>query len=140
MSEGLSRAGESYYDNIGRWDADLRYVTATMTYRLTPEFVFPAGAEDVAFAVSWIEHNIADAGRNPSHIVPLGHSAGGSHVPIFLASPTLLRSLPYEPAGATLSSGVYDPSVSLSCSPRTSARIKMRLRVSRLSREWPPAG
>jgi acetyl esterase/lipase len=73
-------AGTPYYDNVGVWAARNGFVGVTMSYRLAPEYRFPAGPDDVAAAVAWVRENIAAHGGDPSAIVLLGQSAGASHV------------------------------------------------------------
>lgn len=105
------RVGEPFYDNIGHFAVNSGFVGVTMTYRLAPEFTYPSGAEDVAAAVRWVQANISQYSGNPTHVVVMGHSAGSGHVASFVASPELLATLEHRPAGAILSSGVYDPTV-----------------------------
>ena len=73
-------AGTPYYDNVGVWAARNGFVGVTMSYRLAPQFKFPAGPDDVAGAVAWVRENIAAHGGDPTAIVLLGQSAGASHV------------------------------------------------------------
>jgi acetyl esterase/lipase len=82
----------------GSWDegrkADYRFVGVALAergivavipdYRLYPQVTFPLFDEDGASAVAWVEHHVSDYGGDPSHIVLMGHSAGG-HTAAFLA-------------------------------------------------------
>jgi acetyl esterase/lipase len=82
----------------GSWDegrkADYRFVGVALAergivavipdYRLYPQVTFPLFDEDGARAVAWVEHHVSDYGGDPSHIVLMGHSAGG-HTAAFLA-------------------------------------------------------
>lgn len=52
-------------------------VYVSINYRLAPDYQFPANAQDVARAFSWVKNNIADYGGDPEQIYLLGHSAGG---------------------------------------------------------------
>jgi acetyl esterase/lipase len=82
----------------GSWDegrkADYRFVGVALAergivavipdYRLYPQVTFPVFDEDGASAVAWVEHHVSHYGGDPSHIVLMGHSAGG-HTAAFLA-------------------------------------------------------
>ena len=52
--------------------------TSLITYRTTDDGSgFPTAVDDVACAVRWSATQAEAAGRDPSHVVVLGHSAGG---------------------------------------------------------------
>ena len=68
------------FDNVLNYFAARGVVGVNATYRLAPEFKWPAGAEDVAAVVEWIRENISDHGGNPDNIFLMGHSAGAAHV------------------------------------------------------------
>jgi acetyl esterase/lipase len=97
--------GTPYYHHIGRWAADRGLVGVTMNYRLAPGHGWPAGAEDVAAAVSWVRTDIASHGGDPERIVVAGHSAGAAHVAGYLAGHGGTRP---AVAAAALLSGIYD--------------------------------
>ena len=99
--------GTPFYDNVGRWAAARGFVGVTMTYRLAPAHVWPAGAEDVAQAVRWLASNAAKFGGDRRKIFVMGQSAGAVHTASFLSLPRLQG--PDAPvAGALLISGIYD--------------------------------
>jgi hypothetical protein len=77
--------GTPQYDHIGAWAVRNGWVGVTITYRLAPQYTWPAGAEDVAAAVQWVRDNIAAYGGDPARIVVAGHSAGSVHVASYLA-------------------------------------------------------
>ena len=77
--------GSPQYDLVGAWAVRHGYVGVTMTYRLAPGHVWPAGAEDVAAAVGWLQRNIAAYGGDPGKIVVAGNSAGAVHVASYVA-------------------------------------------------------
>jgi acetyl esterase/lipase len=76
--------GTPQYDHIGAWAVRNGWVGVTITYRLAPQYTWPAGAEDVAAAVAWVRDNIAAYGGDPARIVVAGHSAGSVHVASYL--------------------------------------------------------
>jgi triacylglycerol lipase len=76
-----------------------------MTYRLAPGHVWPAGAQDVAAAVGWLQQNIAAYGGDPGKIVVAGNSAGAVHVASYVAGQG--GGDPAGIAGAALLSGIY---------------------------------
>jgi len=98
--------GIPQYDLVGAWAVRHGYVGVTMTYRLAPEHVWPAGAEDVAAAVGWLQRNIAAYGGDPGKIVVAGNSAGAVHVASYVAGQG--GGDPARIAGAALLSGIYE--------------------------------
>jgi acetyl esterase/lipase len=96
-----------FYNNVGAWAAKEGYLGVTMTYRLAPAYPWPAGAEDVARAVSWLIEHGAGHGGDPSRIFLIGQSAGAAHIASFLAAPRLHGRTP-PVAGAIMFSGIYD--------------------------------
>ena len=102
--------GSPAYDFVGAWAVRSGAVGVTMTYRLAPAHVWPAGAEDVAAAVAWIRENIAAYGGDPARIVVAGHSAGAVHVASYLAGQGSAGQGDWLDgvAGGVLLSGVYD--------------------------------
>jgi acetyl esterase/lipase len=102
--------GTPRHDLVGAWAVRHGLVGVTMTYRLAPEFTWPAGAQDVAAAVGWLRANIADYGGDPDRIVVAGNSAGAVHVADYIAGhanagqySTNLDGI----RGAALLSGIY---------------------------------
>ncbi|HET6501722.1 MAG TPA: alpha/beta hydrolase [Amycolatopsis sp.] len=94
--------GTPFYDHIGGWAVDRGMIGVTMTYRLAPEYPWPAGADDVGAALDWVRRHAADYGGDPDRIVLMGHSAGASHVACRLAMGESALS------AAVLLSGIYD--------------------------------
>ncbi|MCZ4498718.1 MAG: alpha/beta hydrolase [Marmoricola sp.] len=84
-------------------------------YRLAPEHVFPAAAEDVERAYDWL----LDQGWRPDQVVVAGDSAGG-HLTLDLAL-VLLRAGRELPAGLVMLSPLADPTFEL-CRVREQAR------------------
>ncbi len=96
-------AGQPFYDNVGVWAARNGMVGVTISYRLAPEYMYPAGVEDLSLAVKYLRARAADCGGDPERIFLWGHSAGAAHAADYIAT---------EPAsgiaGAILTSGIYD--------------------------------
>jgi acetyl esterase/lipase len=103
--------GSPFYDNIGTWSVRNGFVGITMTYRLAPSAVFPSGAEDVGTALRWLRANLGRFGISQGPVIIMGHSAGATHVASFIARCAQEFEVDELPAGAILSSGIYDPSV-----------------------------
>ena len=53
------------------------YMTATVSYRLKRDSIYPAAVEDVRDAVQWLFANGENFGYDPSRIALIGGSAGG---------------------------------------------------------------
>lgn len=102
-----------FYDNVGIWAARNGMVGVTMTYRLAPQSVWPAGSEDVSSAVKWLRETIAAHGGDINRIFVMGQSAGAVHVAGYIArefgeAGGRAPREGWKPAGALLISGLYD--------------------------------
>ncbi len=75
------------YSNVLWYFARHGFVGVNIEYRHAPEAAYPGGAADVGAAVAWIADNIANYGGDPSRIVLIGHSAGGTHVAGYMLDP-----------------------------------------------------
>ncbi len=58
--------------------AQAGYVAATVSYRFTPRFQFPAQVHDVKAAVRYLRTNAERLSLQPDHICAVGRSAGGT--------------------------------------------------------------
>ena len=67
------RAEESF---VGQRFAAAGYLTAVVSYRLSPQVSHPAHIQDVAAAFAWVKTNIRRHGGDPDRIIVIGHSAG----------------------------------------------------------------
>ena len=59
------------------------FVVVNFTYRLAPEFQFPASMEDTCAVFSWTVDHIADYGGDAAHVFAVGDSAGGHMLGLF---------------------------------------------------------
>ena len=118
--------GSPQYDLVGAWAVRHGYVGVTMTYRLAPGHVWPAGAQDVAAAVGWLQRNIAAYGGDPGKIVVAGNSAGAVHVASYVAGQG--GGDPARIAGAALLSGIYQIHQPAPASPSTSTTARTQTR------------
>ena len=97
-----------FYDNIMLWAVKNGFIGVNMTYRLAPQFPWPAGAEDVAAAVRWVSEQIGERGGDPSRIYLMGHSAGAIHVASYVSHPEFYKAKNGGLKGAIMVSGIYD--------------------------------
>lgn len=77
---GFTSGGLSSLTAVAKYFASIGYLVVNQTYPLAPEHRFPAGAEAVSQALSWVNQHIAEYEGNANRIFLLGHSAGGNHV------------------------------------------------------------
>lgn len=87
---GLSYKAKAFTDHD--------YIYISINYRLSPDYLFPAHAYDVANAFSWIKKNIEKYGGNPERIYLLGHSAGGHLAALIALDPRYLKDYNLAPA------------------------------------------
>ena len=59
------------------------FVVVNFTYRLAPEFKFPASMEDTCAVFAWTLAHIAEYGGDPQRIFAVGDSAGGHMLGLF---------------------------------------------------------
>ncbi|MBR0842019.1 carboxylesterase family protein [Bradyrhizobium liaoningense] len=77
-----------------------------VSYRLAPAASWPAGAADVAAALSWVHGNIDLFNGDAREIVAVGYGAGAFHVASLLAHPELQTDRA-DVAAVVLVSGIY---------------------------------
>lgn len=65
-----------HYGYVARPLAKHGVITIIPSYRLAPEFQFPAQPQDVQQVLSWVFHNVASYGGDPGNIYLTGHSSG----------------------------------------------------------------
>jgi len=96
------------FDNVLNYFASRGVLGINASYRLAPEYQWPAGADDIRAIVRWIRDNVSEYGGDPNRIFLMGHSAGAAHV----ATYSLIEELQLENGddgvvGSILLSGVY---------------------------------
>jgi acetyl esterase len=105
---GFVRGDKRDRENIGQFFARQGIVVVVANYRLAPQHVWPAGAEDVIALYRWSRLHAVEFGADPARIFLAGESAGAAHV----ATAALVKRFhPKEGlniAGAVLISGVYN--------------------------------
>ena len=97
-----------FYDNIMLWAVKNGFIGVNITYRLAPQFPWPAGADDVASAVEWVSKEIAERGGDPQRIYLMGHSAGAMHVASYVSHPEFYKVKNGGLKGAIMASAIYD--------------------------------
>ena len=97
-----------FYDNIMLWAVKNGFIGVNITYRLAPQFPWPAGADDVASAVEWVSKEIAERGGDPQRIYLMGHSAGAIHVASYVSHSEFYKVKNGGVRGAIMVSGIYD--------------------------------
>ena len=102
------RLGSPFYDNVVLRAARAGLIGVNMTYRLAPQHPWPAGAEDVAAAVRWVEGNIGPYGGDPGRVFLMGHSSGSVHAASYVAHERFHGPNGLGLAGVILLSGFFD--------------------------------
>ena len=73
---GWKSGSVAKFKQEARYLAEHGFVAFAVTYRLAPEFTYPAQVEDVQAAVRYIRSHAADFNVNPKQLGALGGSAG----------------------------------------------------------------
>ena len=111
--------GSPFYDNIMLWAVKNGFVGVNATYRLAPQFKWPAGPEDLATVVQWVTEKIGERGGDPARVFLMGQSAGAIHVAGYVSHPEFHKVKGGGLAGAIMVSGLYE----LTASPAGDAEI-----------------
>jgi acetyl esterase/lipase len=106
--DGKAAAGDTMADQAMCFAANNGLVAFNVSYRVAPAATWPAGAKDVAAAISWVYQNADLFGGNAQEIIPIGYGTGAFHVASFLAHKELQEKDDYI-AGAVLVAGIYHP-------------------------------
>jgi acetyl esterase/lipase len=83
-------------------------VGVKVSYRLAPANPWPAGARDVAAAISWVHQNADLFKGDAQAIITVGWSVGAFHLATYLAHKEFQEADNYV-AGTVLVSGIYRP-------------------------------
>lgn len=84
---------KNIYTFVGRRLAKQGVVAVIINYRLAPNVLVPAMANDAARAVLWTTQNIAGFGGDPGRIFTMGHSAGGGLAALLAMKDELFTTL-----------------------------------------------
>jgi acetyl esterase/lipase len=98
-----------FFNNVGAWAVRSGFVGVTVTYRLAPAHVWPAGAADLGLALRWLHAGVAKFGGDAGRIVVVGQSAGAAHLAGCLAGHGQEAGQSPSVAGAVLLSGIFEP-------------------------------
>lgn len=107
---GFIRGDKAERCDVGAYFAHHGFLTVVINYRLAPQHPWPAGAEDVATAVGWVQRQAVQWQGNGQQLFVIGESAGAVHV----ATSSLITRFGeaakwrYPLAGIALISGPYD--------------------------------
>jgi acetyl esterase/lipase len=82
----LPQSNDLIYTNLGYFFSQkLNLLTVIMNYRRISERArFPSSGEDIVAAAEWVKSKYG-AGSGSQDVFPMGNSAGGVHVAIFMA-------------------------------------------------------
>ena len=105
---GMVGGNKTFYAHIPAFFAREGFVGVGVNYRLAPEFLFPAGAEDVASVVDWLAENVTQYGGDPTRIFIVGQSAGAVHAASTLFDKRCRAKHQGAIRAAVLMSGVYE--------------------------------
>ena len=84
---------KNIYWFIGRRLAKQGVVAVIINYRLAPNVLVPAMADDCAQAVRWTTQHIGEYGGDPNRIYVMGHSAGGGLAALLAVKDKLFTDL-----------------------------------------------
>ena len=105
-----NRSDGELFDNVLNYFTARGVLGINATYRLAPEYQWPAGVEDMRAIVDWVGKNAEKYGGDPEKIFLIGHSAGAAHIAGYVFNED------FQPEGgndglrgAILMSGVYSP-------------------------------
>jgi acetyl esterase/lipase len=71
------RGDREQVEGLARRIAERGYLVVNITYRLVPEFIYPAQLHDVQQALRWMRETGPQHGIDPGRIATFGYSAGG---------------------------------------------------------------
>jgi acetyl esterase/lipase len=111
--------GSAFYDNIMVWAVRNGMIGVNVEYRLAPAHAWPAGQEDMAAAVRFVNEHAGEYGGDPAKIFLMGHSAGATHVSTYVAHPEF-----HSPKGSGLAGAIFSstPAYDLTKEPANEGR------------------
>lgn len=77
---GFKSGNKEQMDGYAKLYAQGGFVSATINYRLAPQFPFPAALNDLHDAIDWAHRNASVFGYDTNKVVLIGYSAGGNLV------------------------------------------------------------
>jgi acetyl esterase/lipase len=92
------------------------FAVVNYTYRLAPEFTFPAPIEDANLVFEWVMAQAKEYGMDTEHIFGVGDSAGAHQLGLysnFITNPEYAKKYDFQPpkglkiAGVALNCGAY---------------------------------
>lgn len=85
------------YEFAARAFAAQGYLTATITYRIVPQNLYPDFVVDTALAIAKVQAVAASHGGDPSRLFLVGHSAGGYNILQAVLDPQFLKDAQVDP-------------------------------------------
>jgi acetyl esterase len=107
ISGDKNEGDDLFYSNVGRFFAANGVVAVLANFRLPPEGVWPAGAEDVGRCLDWVRGHAGDFTGDPDQIFLFGHSSGATHVADYALRASRSQGSFAECCGLILMSGRY---------------------------------
>ena len=89
------------------------FAVVNFTYRLAPEWKFPAGLEDTNAVFTWVLAHAEDYGMDASHVFAVGDSAGAHMLSMYTAACT--DAAYAERLGITTPAGFVPTAIALNC-------------------------
>jgi len=74
---GFHAGSKEQWHDVARHFCDLGYVCGSMTYRLAPQWKFPAQVADARLGMAWFRRQAGEFGFSPGRVAAAGSSAGG---------------------------------------------------------------
>ncbi|MBW8781710.1 MAG: alpha/beta hydrolase [Verrucomicrobia bacterium] len=74
---GWDNGDRTQLAGMNHWLARRGYAVAAVSYRLAPDHIWPAQADDIEAALAYLKQNVRELGLDPMRFVLLGRSAGG---------------------------------------------------------------
>lgn len=101
-----NKAGNAFYDNIGRWGTQHGLVVVTMQRHFGR--TWDAGARDVSDMIQWLQANIAKYHGDAHRMVIWAHSAGNMPLGTYMGHPELYGPQGVGVIGVIFMSGGFD--------------------------------